>query len=78
MIASIIMLSLVVLTGFVGQISLAQASLAGIAGFALSKFTTDMGVPFPLSLVLSSSVAALFGVVIGIPALRIRAPNSPS
>ena len=72
MIASIIMLSLVVLTGFVGQISLAQASLAGIAGFALSKFTTDMGVPFPLSLALSSSVAALFGVVIGIPALRIR------
>ena len=72
MIASIIMLSLVVLTGFVGQISLAQASLAGIAGFALSKLTTDTGVPFPLSLALSSSVAALFGVVIGIPALRIR------
>ncbi len=72
MIASIIMLSLVVLTGFVGQISLAQASLAGIAGFALSKLTTDVGVPFPLSLALSSSVAALFGVVIGIPALRIR------
>ena len=72
MIASIIMLSLVVLTGFVGQISLAQASIAGIAGFALSKFTTDMGVPFPLSLALSSAVATLFGVVIGIPALRIR------
>ena len=72
MIVSIIMLSLVVLTGFVGQISLAQASIAGIAGFALSKITIDLGVPFPISIVLSSSVAAIFGVVIGVPALRIR------
>ena len=67
MIVSIIMLSLVVLTGFVGQISLAQASLAGIAGFALSKVTVDLGCPFPLSLAMSSSVLPSVGVVIGVP-----------
>ena len=48
MIAAIIALSLVVLVGLVGQISLAQAAFAGAAGFALSKIGT--GLPFPLSL----------------------------
>ncbi len=75
MVMTVIMLSFVILTGFVGQISLAQAAIAGVGGFVLSKFTIELGVPFPLSLVLSSLVAAAFGVVIGIPALRVRGAN---
>ncbi len=75
MVMTVIMLSFVILTGFVGQISLAQAAIAGVGGFVLSKFTVDLGVPFPLSLVMSSLVAAAFGVVIGIPALRVRGAN---
>jgi branched-chain amino acid transport system permease protein len=72
LIVSMIMLSFVVLTGFIGQISLAQASVAGTAGFALSKFATNAGIPFPISTLLASLVAVLCGVIIGIPALRIR------
>ena len=72
LIVSMIMLSFVVLTGFIGQISLAQASVAGTAGFALSKFATNAGIPFPVSMLLASLVAVLCGVIIGIPALRIR------
>jgi ABC-type branched-subunit amino acid transport system ATPase component/branched-subunit amino acid ABC-type transport system permease component len=75
MVMTVIMLSFVILTGFVGQISLAQAAIAGVGGFVLSKFTVDLGIPFPLSLVMSSLVAAAFGVVIGIPALRVRGAN---
>ena len=75
MVMTVVMLSFVVLTGFVGQISLAQAAIAGVGGFVLSKITVDLGVPFPLSLVMSSLVAAAFGVVIGIPALRVRGAN---
>jgi ABC-type branched-subunit amino acid transport system ATPase component/branched-subunit amino acid ABC-type transport system permease component len=75
MVMTVIMLSFVVLTGFVGQISLAQAAIAGVGGFVLSKITVDFGVPFPLSLVMSSLVAAAFGVIIGIPALRVRGAN---
>ncbi len=70
MIVAIIALSLVLLTGLVGQISLAQAAIAGTAGFALSKVGT--GLPFPLSLVVAGLVAAAIGVAVGIPALRIR------
>ena len=72
MIVTIIMLSLVVLTGLVGQISLAQAGIAGTAGFALSKLGDVAGIPFPISTLLAALVATVFGVLIGIPALRIR------
>ncbi len=72
MIATVILLSLVVLTGLVGQISLAQAGIAGTAGFALSKLGGSVGIPFPFSTLLAALVATLFGVLVGIPALRIR------
>ncbi|MFD7408633.1 ABC transporter permease [Streptomyces sp. NPDC059866] len=72
MIMAIVALSLVVLTGLIGQISLAQAAFAGAAGFALAKFSTAWGLPFPLSLLAAGAVAALLGVLVGVPALRIR------
>ncbi len=65
MIVAIIALSLVVLTGLVGQISLAQAAFAGAAGFALSKIGT--GLPFPLSLLVAALVAAGLGLLVGRP-----------
>jgi branched-chain amino acid transport system permease protein len=68
----VICLSFVVLTGFVGQISLAQGALAGIAGFALAKFASSYGLPFPLAPVLGVLAATLFGVLVAIPALRVR------
>ena len=67
---SLIALSLVVLTGMLGQISLAQAAFAGLAGLTVSKFGTH--IPFPLSLLLAALVAAAVGVIVGLPALRIR------
>ena len=75
MVMTVVMLSFVVLTGFVGQISLAQAAIAGVGGFVLSKITVDLGVPFPLSLVMSSLVAAALGVVIGIPRCESRSQS---
>ncbi|WP_419842767.1 ABC transporter permease subunit [Candidatus Poriferisodalis sp.] len=69
---TVVMLSLVVLTGLVGQISLAQAAIAGAAGFALSKLGDALDVPFPFSLLAATLAATGFGVVVGIPALRIR------
>jgi len=72
LIVSMIMLSLVVLTGLVGQISLAQAGIAGTAGFALSKFCSVSGLNFPIGLFLSIFVSVVVGIAVGIPALRIR------
>jgi ABC-type branched-subunit amino acid transport system ATPase component/ABC-type branched-subunit amino acid transport system permease subunit len=68
----IISLSIVVTTGLAGQVSLAQLTLAGAAGFVLSPLTTDWGIPFPLAPVVAALAAAVIGVVVGLPALRIR------
>ncbi len=65
-------LSWVVVTGYAGQISLAQLALAGVSAFALNRFAEAWGVPFPLAPLLAALAATVIGVVVGLPALRIR------
>lgn len=67
-------LSVVVLTGYIGQISLAPFAFAGIAAFSLSKLG-EAGVPFPLAPLLAALIAMGVGVAVGIPALRVRGMN---
>ncbi|WP_067662759.1 branched-chain amino acid ABC transporter permease/ATP-binding protein [Nocardia miyunensis] len=72
LILAVVALSQVVVTGFAGQISLAQLTLAGIGAFTLSRLTNDLGIPFPIAPVLAALAATVIGVVVGLPALRIR------
>jgi branched-chain amino acid transport system permease protein len=72
MIGALVCLSIVVLTGWSGQISLAQMAFAGVGGFALSRLTSGLGVPFPVAPLLGAALAAAVGVVVGLPALRAR------
>ena len=74
-IAVVLALSLVILTGFGGQTSLAQMAFAGVAGFALSKFAMRWDIPFPIAPILAALVAMVFGVLVGLPALRVRGTN---
>lgn len=69
---SCIALSLVVLTGYVGQVSLAQMSFAGIGGFMVGHLATSYGIGFPFSLLLAGLAAVPLGLLIGLPALRLR------
>jgi branched-chain amino acid transport system permease protein len=71
----VICLSLVVLTGFVGQISLFQMTLAGVAGFSMSKLAVEHGIAFPFGPLLGAAVAVAFGLLAAIPALRVRGVN---
>jgi ABC-type branched-subunit amino acid transport system ATPase component/ABC-type branched-subunit amino acid transport system permease subunit len=71
-IAAVIALSLVVVTGYAGQVSLAQLALAGTAAFTLSFLTQSWDVPFPLAPILAALVATVIGVAVGLPALRLR------
>ncbi|MGD0705758.1 MAG: ABC transporter permease [Trebonia sp.] len=70
-----IALSVVLLTGYVGQVSLAQMSLAGIGGFLLGHISADWGIGFPWSLLLAGLCAVPVGLIIGLPALRLRGVN---
>jgi ABC-type branched-subunit amino acid transport system ATPase component/branched-subunit amino acid ABC-type transport system permease component len=72
MIMGLVALSFVVLTGLLGQVSFAQAAFAGVGGFALSKLATSAGLGFPWAPVLAALIAGGLGLVVGLPALRIR------
>ncbi len=65
-------ISVVVLTGWVGQISLAQASFVGIGALVSGIAVRATGIGFPLSLVIGAAAAGLVAGVLGLVALRVR------
>jgi branched-chain amino acid transport system permease protein len=60
------------LTGFTGQISLGQAAFMGVGAYACSILVSRAGVPFIIALPAAGAIAALVGMVFGIPSLRLR------
>ena len=72
LLASLICLSYVVITGYVGQISVVQIALAGVAGYTVSKMATNYGVPFPLAPLIAVAFATVLGLLVAISALRVR------
>jgi ABC-type branched-subunit amino acid transport system permease subunit len=75
LITACVCFSVVVITGYVGQISLAQNGLAGISAFMLTHIASSLGIGFPFGLILAALCAVVVGVVIGIPAVRVRGVN---
>ena len=68
----VVCLSLVVITGFVGQVSLVQVTLAGVCGFAVSHLFVDAGIGFPWAPIVGSMAAVVVGLIVGASALRVR------
>ncbi|MEA3077756.1 MAG: branched-chain amino acid transport system ATP-binding protein [Actinomycetota bacterium] len=64
--------SLVLLIGWVGQISLAQAAFVGIGAFSTGVMARRWHIPFPLSLLVAGSIAAAVAAGVGMIALRVR------
>jgi branched-chain amino acid transport system permease protein len=60
------------LTGFTGQISLGHAAFMGVGAYACSILVSRCGFPFIVALPLGGVVAALVGMIFGIPSLRLR------
>ncbi|MGH9015332.1 MAG: ABC transporter permease subunit [Acidimicrobiia bacterium] len=65
----VIVLSLVPLTGYAGQISLAQMTLAGVGAFVMAKVATEGS---PIGLLAATLIAGAVGGIIALPALRLR------
>ncbi|MCX5917079.1 MAG: branched-chain amino acid ABC transporter permease [Deltaproteobacteria bacterium] len=60
------------LTGYTGLLSMGHAAFMGVGAYTMALLTTQAGFPFLLALPFSGVVAALFGVLIGVPSLRIK------
>ncbi|MEU8803101.1 ATP-binding cassette domain-containing protein [Spirillospora sp. NPDC048819] len=73
--AAMICLSLVVVTGLTGQISLAQMGLAGTGAWIAGKLVQTQSWPFVPALVAAVVITTVVGVVVAIPALRTRGVN---
>ena len=71
----ILAVSLNVATGYLGQLPLGHAGFMAVGAYACALFTKSSslpkGVAFAIGLVLAWVIAGLFGVLIGIPALRL-------
>lgn len=85
LIAAILMLSSVVLVGYLGQVSLANLAFAGIAAYVALRLGSDgtpieynifvvngPGLPHPLAALLGVVAATVVGMLVALPALRIR------
>src|SRR5262249_3203052 len=68
-------LSLVVLTRYLGPGSPALMAFAGLRGFMISHMTIGWGLPTLVALVLGALMAVPLGLLIGLPALRVRGVN---
>lgn len=69
--SGLLVLSLVVLTGLVGQVSFCQYSFAAIGAFTVGSLTGGHHWSFWISMPLGIVFAAVVGVLVGIPALRL-------
>ena len=64
-------LGLMLLSGFTGQFSLGHAAFLGVGAYAQGVLT-NMGWPFPLAMLVAAVLSAAVGVVVGLPALRVK------
>jgi branched-chain amino acid transport system permease protein len=71
LIYAIVGLGLMLLAGFTGLFSIGHAAFLGVGAYAQAYFT-NLGVPFPIALALAGTLSAAVGVIVGLPALRVK------
>jgi sulfate-transporting ATPase len=72
LLVGLLALSLVVVTGYGGQISLAQYALAGVGALIAGRLGDAASLPFLPAVLLGTVGAVGVGFVVGLPALRVR------
>ena len=71
LIYAIVGLGLMLLSGFTGQFSMGHAAFLGVGAYT-EGVLTNMGWPFPIALVCAAFLSAAAGIVVGLPALRVK------
>lgn len=65
---AVIGLSLLVLTGWAGQISLGQLGIAAVGGYIAAM----LDLPFPIPVIVGGLAGSVAALLVGLPALRLR------
>jgi ABC-type branched-subunit amino acid transport system ATPase component/branched-subunit amino acid ABC-type transport system permease component len=69
---SFVVLSIVVVSGFAGQLSLAQLSLAGLGAFFTTVFAVKVGWPMWADVLVAMAATAGVGMIVAVPSIRAR------
>ncbi len=72
---AIVLLSIVVVTGYAGQLSLGQFAMAGFGAWVAGRLVAVYDIPFVLGLVAGVVAAIPLGILFGLPAVRTRGIN---
>lgn len=68
----ILAMSLNIITGYAGQISIGHAAFFGIGAYSSALLSVKAGLPFWFSLPLAVAITACVGALLGIPCLRVK------
>lgn len=68
----IVALSMNVLVGYAGQVSLGHSAFVGVGAFGSAYALTEMQLPFPAALVMAALTGAIGALIIGLVALRLQ------
>jgi ABC-type branched-subunit amino acid transport system ATPase component/branched-subunit amino acid ABC-type transport system permease component len=72
LLAAIPLLSLTVLLGYAGQMSLAQITLSGVGGLIAARLAANVGLSFPIAALLAMLGTVPVGLLVGLPSARTR------
>lgn len=75
LVLSLIILSIIVVTGYAGQVSLAAYALAGTGAFIAGHAAADWGWPFELAVLAGVLGTVPIGLLFALPAVRTRGVN---
>jgi len=73
--AAIVMISVIIISGYTGQLSLAQFALAGFGAFVQGRLAAVFDMPAWLSVICGILGAAALGAIFALPAIRTRGIN---
>src|SRR5437762_6204313 len=72
LIACVGALGLNILVGYTGQISIGHGAFMSVGAYTAANLAVKLGLPFWITLPAGGLMAALFGVIVGMPSLRIK------
>lgn len=64
--------SLNLINGFTGEFSLGHAGFMAVGAYSSAIITANLGLPFPLAVIVGMLAAAITGLLVGLPTLRLR------
>lgn len=69
---SILACSLNLISGVCGQVSMGHAAFFGIGAYTSALFSINLGLPWPICLLVAFVFSGIAGIIIGTPALRLK------